>query len=218
MCDLKNSKMCFRCNNTKTLDKFSINKKSKDGLYSYCKDCRKQYRKDNLEKIKIYDESYSKTDNFKKSQKKFKNENKDTINLYRRKYRKEVLLNDPLFILKSAIRDTIRHRLKFKGIPKKETTLNILGCSFDEFKIHIEKLWSHPNNLDDNGNVWMNWHNYGNPKDGIYQINKTWDLDHIIPISSAKNDNEVFELNRFSNFQPLCSYINRFIKKHYLIF
>ena len=37
-------------------------------------------------------------------------------------------------------------------------------------------------------------------------------LDHIIPICSAKTDEDVYKLNHWSNFQPLCSKINRNIK------
>ena len=59
----------------------------------------------------------------------------------------------------------------------------------------------------------MNWDNYGNPKDGIYELSKTWDIDHMIPISSAKTEEELIKLNHYTNLQPLCSYVNRFIKK-----
>lgn len=30
-----------------------------------------------------------------------------------------------------------------------------------------------------------------------------WHLDHIIPISSAKTEEEVIKLNHYTNFQPL---------------
>lgn len=61
--------------------------------------------------------------------------------------------------------------------------------------------------------IWMTWDNYGNPKDGFYEIEKTWDLDHIIPLRTAVDENEIIKLNHFTNLQPLCSYNNRFIKK-----
>jgi len=41
---------------------------------------------------------------------------------------------------------------------------------------------------------------------------------HIIPISSAKTNDDVYKLNHYSNFQPLCSYVNRFIKKDSISF
>ena len=58
----------------------------------------------------------------------------------------------------------------------------------------------------------MNWDNYGNVCE-ILEYNCSWDLDHIIPISSAKTEEEVYTLNHWSNFQPLCSKINRTDKK-----
>jgi hypothetical protein len=59
----------------------------------------------------------------------------------------------------------------------------------------------------------MNWDNKGNPKDGIIGLNKTWDIDHIIPLSSATCEEDLIRLNHYTNLQPLCSYYNRFIKK-----
>jgi hypothetical protein len=55
----------------------------------------------------------------------------------------------------------------------------------------------------------MNWGNRGKYNG---EFNYGWDLDHIIPICSAKNDAEVYELNHYKNFQPLCSKVNRDIK------
>ena len=40
----------------------------------------------------------------------------------------------------------------------------------------------------------MGWDNYG--------ING-WHVDHIIPLSSAKNENEIYELCHYTNLQPL---------------
>lgn len=56
----------------------------------------------------------------------------------------------------------------------------------------------------------MSWDNYGKYNG---TLNYGWDIDHIIPISSAKNEEEMLLLNKFSNLQPLCSFTNRYIKK-----
>jgi hypothetical protein len=56
----------------------------------------------------------------------------------------------------------------------------------------------------------MNWENYGKYNG---ELNYGWDIDHIIPISFAKTEEDVLRLNHYSNLQPLCSYINRFIKR-----
>ena len=57
----------------------------------------------------------------------------------------------------------------------------------------------------------MNWNNYG-----IYngEFNYGWDLNHIIPISSAKSEEEIIKLNHYTNLQPLCSKTNRDIKRN----
>lgn len=39
----------------------------------------------------------------------------------------------------------------------------------------------------------MSWNNYG-----IY-----WHIDHIIPLASAKNIEELYKLNHYTNLQPL---------------
>jgi hypothetical protein len=49
----------------------------------------------------------------------------------------------------------------------------------------------------------MTWDNHGNPKDGVFDLNKTWDIDHIIPITTAKTEDDVYRLNHYTNLQPL---------------
>ena len=57
-------------------------------------------------------------------------------------------------------------------------------------------------------------------KHGLYngEFNYGFDLDHIIPISSAKDDAEVYKLNHYTNFQPLCTKVNRYIKRNKINF
>jgi len=61
----------------------------------------------------------------------------------------------------------------------------------------------------------MNWDNQGLYSKNRFNIG--WDLDHIIPISSAKTEEDVIRLNHYTNFQPLCSKINRDIKRRKII-
>lgn len=81
-------------------------------------------------------------------------------------------------------------------------TEEILGCTFQEFKQHIESQFVN----------WMSWENYGNKCETL-EYNCSWDLDHIIPISVSKSEEEVYLLNHHTNFQPLCSKVNRDIKR-----
>ena len=108
--------------------------------------------------------------------------------------------NNPVFKLNTNLKRNIRGVLKKNGFSKKSKTLDILGCSYDDFKKHIESLWE----------PWMNWGNYG-----LYngELNYGWDIDHIIPSSSACSEEDVYKLNHYSNLQPLCSKINRDIKR-----
>jgi phosphatidate phosphatase PAH1 len=160
------------------------------------------------EKKKLYREKNK--DKIKEQRKKYRENNKELIKERKRLYNKNKRITDPLFKLTGNIRVLIKNTLKYKNHKKQSKTTDILGCSFKEFKFHLEKLWSHPNNLDENGNVWMNWDNYG-----LYNgnLNYGWDIDHVIPTSSANTEEELLKLNHYSNLQPLCSKFNRDIKK-----
>ncbi len=108
---------------------------------------------------------------------------------------------DPLYKLTTSIRASIRHSLKNKGYTKKSRTYQILGCSFEDFKQHIEKQFE----------PWMNWANHG-----LYngEFDYGWDYDHKIVISSAKTEEDIIRLNHYTNFQPLCTYKNRVLKRN----
>jgi len=84
-----------------------------------------------------------------------------------------------------------------------------LGLSFEEFESYIESLFE----------PWMNWDNYGNINRRIPdEFNMTWHLDHILPTSIAENEWEVELLNHYTNFAPLCSRVNSYIKRDKLNF
>lgn len=93
--------------------------------------------------------------------------------------------------------------IKNTNTQKSSKSEDILGCSFEEFKSHLESQFE----------SWMTWDNHGNPKDGIFEPNKTWDIDHIIPLSSATTTDDIIKLNHYTNLRPLCTYNNRWVKK-----
>jgi hypothetical protein len=176
-------KRCSKCKEIKDLKSFNKDKQKKDGLSPRCFSCLKLYRILNSEKKKEYSSNYSKN-------------NREKIN----ERVKKNYYNNPKNKLSINIRCLIYSILKRKNYIKSKKTEIILGCSFEEFKIYIESLWE----------PWMNWGNHG-----LYNgtLNYGWDLDHIIPLSSAKSEEEIYKLNYYTNFQPLCSYINRVIKR-----
>jgi len=123
---------------------------------------------------------------------------------YRRKYKREYLKtkrkSDNLFKIRSSISRLIRMTIYRNGYTKKSKATEILDCSFNEFKIRIESLWE----------PWMNWDNYGKYNG---EFDYGWDIDHIIPSTSGKTEDDIINLNHYTNLQPLCSKINREIKR-----
>lgn len=173
------------------------------------------------EKIKMNKERYSKLDKEKKKldDKKYAKKHKDKLNQKKidwakanpEKHRKSKtdyflrkLAEDNLFKLKHTISCSIKRGLKNNGYVKKIRTHEILGCSFNELKSHLESKFE----------SWMTWDNHGNQKNGILEFNKTWDIDHIEPISSAITEEDVIRLNHYTNLQPLCSKYNREVKRN----
>jgi hypothetical protein len=134
------------------------------------------------------------------NKKNYRENNKQKIRTYANEYRKKRKLTDPLYKLKNSIRRNINNSLKRNGFSKNCKTKNILDCSFEFLKNHIEGLWE----------TWMNWDNYGK-YNGTERFG--WDIDHIIPLATAKTEADIINLNSFSNLRPLCSYINRIVKK-----
>jgi superfamily II DNA/RNA helicase len=151
--------------------------------------CDKRYAQINKDKVNTIKKNWAK-------------ENKEKVKQAKLKHFKNKLANDPLYKLKHNIGCSIRQSFKRNGFTKKSRTYMILGCTFEEFKQHLESLWE----------PWMSWGNYG-----LYNgtSNYGWDIDHIIPSSSAVTEEDVIKLNHYTNLKPLCSFYNRNIKKHY---
>lgn len=126
--------------------------------------------------------------------------NKEKVKRQVKEYQRLRKTNDPVFKLKANIRTMVNNLLKNRGFTKQSNTFSIVGCSYGEFVLHIEKQFL----------PWMDWNNYGlyNGTEGY-----GWDLDHIIPMASAVTEEDVIRLNHYSNLRPLCSKINRDIKR-----
>jgi len=206
------NKICTKCGIPKSLDEFSNNKNKKDGKHTMCKLCFKNYylanKPESNPKKELTEEEKLSLINKQKEAKKLANKryrlkNLETLKIKKREWKQKSIKNNPLIKLRHRISGNITAAFRRSNSIKPNTTTNILCCSFEEFKKHIESKFE----------PWMTWDNYGNPKDGIYEPNKTWDLDHVIASSKASTEKELLELNHYTNFQPLCSYYNRFIKK-----
>jgi len=197
------TKVCTKCKVEKEVNQFNNDKTAKDKLNLQCKECHKEYRINNKQRIKEYNKEYkiNNKNYYKNYSKEYYKNNKEIIAENKRKNFNKRMQLEPLFKLSNSIRSTFHKVIKRNGYVKKSKSISILGCSFEEFKIYLEKQFQD----------WMNWDNYG-----LYngELNYGWDIDHIIPLSSAKTEEYIIKLNHYTNLQPLCSYTNRYIKKN----
>ena len=170
-------------------------KKYKEENKEVLKEKNKKYREENKDNLKKWREENK--EKIREQRKKYREQNRNKINQYENKKRKE----DPLYWLRSNIRSSISTMLNRKGYTKNSKTIEILGCSFEEFFLYLESKFE----------PWMTWDNRG-----LYNgtSNFGWDIDHIIPISSGLTEEDIIRLNHYTNLQPLCSYYNRDIKKN----
>lgn len=159
-------------------------------------EANKQWRKNNSDHMK----EYRKNDITKAIKKRYNQNNKEKINNYNKQYNKERKAKDPLYKLTTGLRTRISMLIKQNGFKRTSKTQTILGCTFEHFKLHLENKFL----------TWMNWDNYG-----LYngEPNYGWDIDHIIPLSTAKTIEDLHKLCHYTNLQPLCSKINRDVKK-----
>ena len=185
-------KRCNECKQTKSLTDFNKDKTAKDGVQNKCKLCRikfdYEYYQQNKERIHNRGKEYYQ-------------QNKERYNENRKKYYEKHLQNDPLYKLKLNIKGLIYDSFKRMGSKKQSRTQEILGCTIEEFKHHIESQFQ----------PWMAWGNYGGRR--VTESNISWDIDHITPISSAQTYDDIIRLNHYTNLRPLCSYYNRFVKR-----
>jgi hypothetical protein len=165
------------------------------------KEKRKIYYEENKDRIQTKRQEYyvKNKEKINEKKKEYLKNNKEKINVKRSKYLKNKYKTDILFKIKIISRNMINKSLKRNGYIKNSRTYEILGCTYEEFIMYLESKFE----------SWMNWDNYG-----LYNgtENYGWDIDHIIPLSTIMNENDIFKLNNYTNLQPLCSYINRDVK------
>lgn len=134
-------------------------------------------------------------ENKKAQVKKYKENNSEAIKVKNKAYRKKRKETDPLYKLTESIRRLILNAFKNKGIIKQSRTTDILGCSFDKFKQHIENQFE----------SWMTWNNRGSST----KPKTKWQIDHIIPLAIGKTSEDIIRLNHYTNLRPLCAKENR---------
>lgn len=117
----------------------------------------------------------------------YKEYNKKNRKELREKQRKR-MLEDGLYMFKVKVRKFICQSFKRRKEQKMMHTEEVLGCSFEEFMTHICSLFRDGMTID----------NYGK-----------WQIDHIIPLSTAVTNEDVVRLCHYTNLQPLWASDNR---------
>lgn len=174
------TKVCSKCGIKRNIIEFRKDITKKDGLRPDCKLCVKNYemtqRVNNptlmSEKLKkFYKDNPEKRKEYRKNYKSRKHEQ-----------RKERRNSDPIFNLINRVRCRIWKYITLFDITKTNKTFEIVGCSPQFLKEHLEKQF-----IDG-----MTWEN-----------RSEWHIDHKIPLSSAKTEEELYKLCHYTNLQPL---------------
>lgn len=198
-------KLCKKCNKEKSTNDFRENR-------NHCRECERKYaeeyrkkyhkltlestkkwRKNNKDKIKKYNKENRKKYNYeiteerklysKNYMKKWRRENKEHIKEYKRKeYHKNK--DNELYKFKIQIRNLISISFEKKGYKKGSKTEKILGCNYETFINHLLETYKK---------------NYGVEWDKIDSVH----IDHIKPLSLAQTENDIIELNHYTNLQLL---------------
>ena len=137
-------KNCPKCLENKELHLFSKDKSRRDGLYSHCRACDKARHDPAV---------------YVPKNKEWRDAHPEETRVYKREYLANKRATDQLFKLKELLRSRLRNALE--GKKKSDRAVNLVGCSLEELKAHLESTFQEG----------MTWANQG---DG-------WHVDHILP-------------------------------------
>lgn len=215
-CMLKKQKQFYEKNPEKLKKKREYLKIWKENNKEKKAESDKQYREKNKDKIKTYKQKYyiDNLEDIKQKQKKYNELNKEKKKIYKHqyylKYKDEILLknktyrknnkkklaeyakkynynkrhNNSLYKLKCQIRKNIWACFNKKGYIKNNNTEEILGCTLKYFYLYLLETYKK---------------NYNEKWNEIEPV----DIDHIIPLDTAKTEEDVIKLCHYTNLQLL---------------
>jgi hypothetical protein len=176
--------VCSHCSIQKPLKDFYFRKESNKYRYD-CKECfiiahprrTSQQNKEHysLNKAKILQ---------KKKEYRNSPEFVERANKYQLERHHKRMKSDPLYVLVKRYRSRTRMMFRHKGILKKTSSMEFLGCTAEEFKSYFESLFTEG----------MTW---GKVYSGEIHI------DHKTAISTAKTEEDLVKLSHYTNLQPL---------------
>lgn len=153
----------------------------------------KEYRLKNIDRIRASARKYwmthprPKIDKIKARQytAKYRKTHKEIISKRNVLYAKNKKKTDVEYKIKCLLRNRILSALKKNCAMKAYKSMELLGCSIEEYKRHLERQFTNE----------MNWGNHG----------IEWEIDHIIPVATFNLllPEEQKKAFHFSNTQPL---------------
>jgi hypothetical protein len=170
------TKVCKKCGIEKLLIEYNKDKYSSDGLRYRCRECT------TLEYKNFY---YNNREIEIQRQVNYQKNNDELVKKGRNNRHQKNYDNNVLYKLKVNIRNRVKLFIKSVNFEvRTNNTYTIVGCTPEELKTYLEKQFTEG----------MSWDNHKLTG---------WHIDHIIPLSSAKTEEEVYKLCHYTNLQPL---------------
>lgn len=146
---------------------------------------RERYR-ENPQAFKARKDKYISThqEEVKESRHRYKTENRQKCTDYERTKRQ----SDPKYRFRSSFISLISQYLRRHGYTGGKKIWEVVGCDFDTFLAYISDQFEEGMTLE----------NYGHSKG-------CWNIDHIIPICTAKSNEDLERLNHYTNLRPMWS-------------
>lgn len=185
-------KPCKACEQIKPFAEF----RKKSGIDKYescCKECsraaaRAHYAENTsayADSGKKYRDRNSEAISAKKAE--YARKNRQATTDRQARWAKEKRKVDPLFALKARLRSMLSDVFRNGGYTKKAKAVEILGCDWHDLQRHIERQFTKG----------MSWENRG-----------AWEIDHIVPLATAKTEADIISLNCFTNLRPMWAAAN----------
>ena len=190
------TKTCTKCGETKDFSQYHAKPAGRFGLHSICKPCRgaqakawvarnpersQVIQRDAKRRIRLTEEGRARLSRINGE--------------YAKRHPKRIAAKlqarikaDPVFAMATRARRALSKAMARGGYTKRSRTQEILGCDWNFFKAHIERQFTKG----------MSWSR-------ISEI----EIDHVVPISSAKTELEVLSLSHYTNLRPMWSVDNR---------
>ena len=175
-------KTCPQCKQTKPFSDYNKNRARKDGLYAYCKECKKEQNKEyyagNRNRLREHQNEYGK---------------RPEIRERKNKRQREDRINNPQTRLNEKISQETRYVLlgfhpTNMSIVSEQYGIDKVGLTSPQYRAYIESLWKEG----------MSWDNYGHGKG-------KWTIDHIIPKShfDLTDPEQYKKCSHYTNTQPM---------------